>query len=394
MNGIVKLDDAALPPPTSPPRPPPPPAACPSNYTPKYLARGSCLSKKQDADTIYTHIETKGACLYALERLGLKNKKLVVQTSKKHPRGCWRHRSNNNVYWNMHPVGKESWNVNHLNVCCASTGVETLPPAIAPTEAPTAIPTASPTATPTATPTKSPQVNDEPTGSGDDDDNIDAPTDTTPTPTATPTVTPTSSPTGAPSAAISVPTPTPTPAPPPCTCKSKWSYHTQDGTSVVDGFATYSGCASTSGDNTEHWCYTEAECGGSQKSNVFAGWQWAECTPDVTGNAAKDACSTTRAKSCKKTAGCWWLNGKCGVRPLPGSCAAQRTNGKCKRHDQCQWYLGVCQDALVCEKGSNMCCGKGEKECSHDAYCEWQRYQTCMPTPFTGGNFDDDANGY
>jgi len=370
LNGIAKLDGPSAP--ASPlPTPPPTPStltACPTaGFAPEYLARGSCLSKQQDVDVVYAHIKTKAACLRAVEGLGLKVSKVVEQNSKKNPKGCWRHKKTKKVYWNKSSKGKESWSTSKLSVCCTLTP---LPPTATPTALPTAPPTATPTAVPTAAPTNVPTA---------------APTEE---PTAMPTSTTlTSFPTPSPT-----PTPTPTPAAPlslPCKCKSKWSYHTQDN----NGYATYAGCASTSGDDQNHWCYTESECAGSSPSNLFVGWQWASCMPDADVSvAAADTCAAivkgvaNKGRTCKTTAGCRWFRGSCLAKPTPGSCAAQASNNKCKKATtseggKCQWYSGACEDALVCEKGSNACCGKSIGQCFRDDDCDWSRSQSCMPRP-------------
>ena len=176
-----------------------------------------------------------------------------------------------------------------------------------------------------------------------------------------------------------------------CVCKSKWSYDAPDGT----GYTTYSGCASTSGNNQDHWCYTEGACAGSSASSLFAGWHWADCKPE---DAEEDVCPSIWNKDkCKKqTQGkCMWKRGGCMAKPLPGTCGALKKN-RCNKDftdkgTQCQWYGGLCQDALVCEAGSNSCCGKSKNSCNKDWKCEYSRNKVCMPVP---GMDDDDGYAY
>jgi len=178
-----------------------------------------------------------------------------------------------------------------------------------------------------------------------------------------------------------------------CTCKSKWSYDAPDGS----GYTTFSGCASTSGNGQDHWCYTEGECAGSEASELFEGWQWASCTPEQ--DVEEDICPSIFSKwQCKKKTGgkCKWSRGICMAKPEPGTCAAQAKGSKCNRAKtaegtKCQWYSGKCEDALVCDKGSNQCCGKSKNQCNKDLNCEYSRNKTCMPIPDLD---DDDSYAY
>jgi len=179
-------------------------------------------------------------------------------------------------------------------------------------------------------------------------------------------------------------------APAACECKNKWSYDAPDGS----GYTTYSGCASTSGDNKDHWCYTEGECAGSAASKLFDGWHWAECTADEEDD---DVCSSIwNGKKCnKQTEGkCMWKRGVCMAKPTPGTCSALKRK-RCNKDTtaegtRCQYYGGLCQDLLVCDPGTNSCCGKGKNGCNKDSKCEFARKKTCMPIPGT----DDDDAGY
>ena len=173
-----------------------------------------------------------------------------------------------------------------------------------------------------------------------------------------------------------------------CVCKSKWSYDAPDGS----GYTTFSGCASTSGDGKEHWCYTEGKCAGSTASQLFSGWQWAECKPAADGTEEDICPSIWKWKTCKReTDGkCMWKRGVCLAKPEPGTCAAMKKN-RCNKVStdeggRCQWYANKCQDALVCEQGSNSCCGKSKSGCKKDFKCEYSRNKTCMPIP----DMDDD----
>jgi len=177
-----------------------------------------------------------------------------------------------------------------------------------------------------------------------------------------------------------------------CQCTNKWSY---DG---GDGYATYSGCASTSGDNQDHWCYTADACSGSSPSDLFEGLHWAECTPDSIDNngSAAETCSVIKkGKACKKNAGCKWSKGKCSEIPEAGTCASFLNWKQCTRKTTsegtaCQFVSGKCLDALVCEKGSNTCCGKNRGQCNKDTNCSYERNKTCMPIPSS----DDDGYAY
>lgn len=219
------------------------------------------------------------------------------------------------------------------------TPAPTVPPSTAkPTDAPTEKPTAKPTEAPTEKPTEAPEVSTEDTTNG----NGNA-----------------------------------------CTCKSKWSYDAPDGS----GYTTYSGCASTSGNGKDHWCYTEGECSGSTPSDLFGGWQWADCKPTA-GETEEDVCPSIFGKNkCKKAGGkCKWSRGICTAKPEAGTCAAKGEGNKCNQATtniggKCQWYGGICEDALICDKSANKCCGKKKNQCNKNFECEWSRNKTCMPLP-------------
>lgn len=173
-----------------------------------------------------------------------------------------------------------------------------------------------------------------------------------------------------------------------CSCLPKWSYDNGS------GYATYSGCASTSGDNQDHWCYTGSSCAGSLPSGLFGGMQWATCTPTVAEIGAGTCTAIANGKACRNSGCKWsWSQRQCTAKPEPGTCASfprkQCHKKTTLEGSKCRFFAGQCVDVLVCEKGSNKCCGKGKNKCNRDADCNFERNKTCMPIQDA-----DDDDGY
>lgn len=163
-----------------------------------------------------------------------------------------------------------------------------------------------------------------------------------------------------------------------CSCLAKWSFDTGD------GYKTFSGCASTSGDNQDHWCYTDGKCAGSSPSALFGGWQWAACTPDAdnSDSGAGTCTAITNGKKCRNSS-CKWSKRQCSANPEPGTCASFSKN-QCTKETtfvgtKCQLFSGQCIDTLVCEKGSSKFCGKNKNQCKRDTDCNYERNKSCMP---------------
>jgi len=181
-----------------------------------------------------------------------------------------------------------------------------------------------------------------------------------------------------------------------CQCMDKWSYDSGD------GYATYSGCAAISDDSQDRWCYTNGACSGSSPSDLFKNLHWVACTPeptDATLAAAAETCFAIKKGKMCRNSGCKWSRGQCSAMPEAGTCASFSNWKQCTKKtrsskflegSKCQYVSGKCLDVLVCEKGSNACCGKNRGQCNNDSNCSFERNKTCMPIPIS----DDDGYAY
>jgi trypsin len=154
---------------------------------------------------------------------------------------------------------------------------------------------------------------------------------------------------------------------PECVCRASWSY---------DG-ETFHGCGGAIDDS---WCYVnDANCKGAEASKIWDNLSWAACT-------MPDQCHTAGNRNkCNRDRDCQWDAGaaKCiGADAEPNFCGSLTRSKQCKRADaeaSCQWFKRDCTDQLVCEEGTDQCCGLSKQKCRQNQSCALQRGATCMP---------------